>query len=156
MIRALVMLALAPVAAAQLPSNWFGSGAALNQASKPPVAGWFSYAVLISSQAQLYSFTTHDIFLTDQRIITSSVRSGIASPVRTIGSCAGTCLVLLGLGDAGMAAGGATVGGAFSGGGIGVLKLGRTNWTLVAGGRVLSVANGGKQTVYELGFGRAW
>lgn len=152
---ALVLFAFAAACFAQsaLPQNWAGVGAGLNQASRPPVAGWFSYATLISQSGQLYSFSTHDVFLSQAKPYTvqTSVRTGLATVLRTIGP-----LVVLGLGDAGLAAGGTSVGGAFSGGGIGVLRLGKTSWTIAAGARVLKTSTGGSQTVYELGLGRTF
>jgi hypothetical protein len=156
MTRALLAaLALALCARAQtaLPQNWAGAGAALNQSSKPPVAGWFAYATLISEKGQLYSISTHDVFLSSTKPYTvqSSARTGLATVLRTIGP-----LVVLGLGDAGMVAGGTALGGAFSAGGIGVLRLGKTNWTIALGARVIKTSTGGNQNVYEFGTGRTF
>lgn len=138
----------------QLPSNWAGAGGSYNAASRPVVAGWFSYANLLSEKGQIYSITTHDLFLSQAKPYTvqSSVRTGIAAVVRQFGP-----ITVLGLGDAGMAAGGSSIGGAFSGGGIGLIKLGKTNWSIALGARILQAATaGGSQTIYTIGFGRTF
>ncbi len=139
--------------AIQSPENFAAAGGAFNQSSKPPLAGWFSYGVKISDKGMLFSFTTHDVLLSQAKPYTvqTSVRTGLATVLRTLGP-----IIILGLGDAGMAAGGTSVGGAFSGGGIGIIRLGKTNWAIALGGRVIKTANGGSQTVYELGFGRSF
>ncbi len=159
--RLLLALALAAACSAQsnLPANWAAMGASYNSVSKPPLAGWFAYAHLISESAQLYSYSAHDVFLSPTKpyTIMSSIRSGLATPLRTIGNCTGTCLMALGLGEAGMAAGGTSLAGAFSGGGVGILKFGKTHWTLAIGGQMLKVAGGvGSQTLIFAGFGRAF
>ena len=138
-----------------LPQNWAGAGAAYNSETRPAVAGWFSYAVLISQKGSLYSFTSHDVFLSSVKPYTveTSVRSGLATVVRSVGP-----IIVLGFGDAGFTAGGTSIGGAFSGGGIGVIRLGKTNWTLELAARVIksSINPTGNQTVYEIGAGRVW
>src|SRR5579872_6507856 len=84
-----------------LPANFACAGSAFNAASHPPVAGFFSYATLISDRGQLYSFSTHDVFLSQTKPYTvqSSVRTGLATVFRTLGP-----IVILGVGDAGVAA----------------------------------------------------
>lgn len=136
-----------------LPQNWAGAGGAYDPTSRPQVAGWTSYATLVSEKAGLYSFTTHDITSTKNHpyTIQTSVRTGIAVVLRTIGP-----LVILGLGDGGMAGSGDTVGGAFSGGGVGILRLGKTTWTLVTAVRHLKTATGGSQNTYQMGVGKTF
>lgn len=136
-----------------LPQNWAGAGTAYNSESRPAVAGWFSYATSISQKAQLYSFTSHDVFVSSAKPYTvqTSVRSGLATVVRTLGP-----VIVLGFCDAGFAAGGTNVGGSFSGGGIGIIRLGKTDWTIALAARVVksSINSTGNQTVYELGLGK--
>lgn len=141
--------------APSLPANWFGAGAAYSNVSKPAVSGWFSYAILLSASAKIYSFTTHDLTSTRSKpyTIQSSVRSGIAPLLRQIGPVS-----ILGFGDAGMAGAQQSVAGAFSGGGIVVWRLGKTDWTLVASVRELksNVSGAETQQIYEFGLGRTW
>ena len=128
-----------------LPSNWVGAGAAY------PVAGWASYATLMSSKGQVYSFSSWDATVTKTRphVIQSSARSGLATVLRTWGP-----VTLLGFAEAGVAAAQTTTTGAFSGGGVGVLKIGKTAWTIEVAVRVLKTPINGQQNEYELGTGR--
>lgn len=130
-----------------LPANFAAAGAAYS----PGWAGWASYANLISEKGQLYSFTTHDITRTASKPYTlqSSVRTGFATVMRRAGP-----ITVLAFGDAGMSAAGTSLGGAFSGGGVGIVQLGKTNWAVVVAARTLKTAIGGQQQVYEVGFGR--
>ena len=50
----------------------------------------------------------------------------------------------------------ANVGGAFSGGGIGIWRIGKTDWTVAGSARLLKTATGGSQAIYEVGFGRVF
>lgn len=144
-------LALRAQAPPALPQAWAGAGAAYNAYAGPPVNGWASYALLISAKAQVYSFTTHDLTSSTAKPYTvqTSVRSGLATVLRTLGP-----IVILGFGDAGLAAAGTSAGSAFSGGGVGLIRLGKTQWTIALGGRQLKTAIGGSQTIWEMGFGR--
>lgn len=147
------ILAQTSVPSTLLPNNWAGFGAALNLASKPPVAGWYSYATLLSSKGQIYSFSTHDVLLSPQKPyrLLDSARTGAATVLRQFGP-----VTILGLGDIGMVASGASVGGAFSGGGLALVKLGKTNWDIVVGARVIKTSGNGNQDIYEIGLGRSW
>lgn len=139
--------------AQSLPSNWAGAGAAYSDSIRPPVSGWFSYAMLISEKGALYSFTTHDITSSRERPYTmqTSIRTGLATLMRRIGPIA-----VLALGDAGMAGAGSSLGGAFSGGGIAILQIGHTHWTLELAVRRIKTTIGETQSVYEFGTGRTW
>lgn len=137
-----------------LPNEWMGAGGAWNQASHPQVAGWASYARLISAPAGLYSFTSWDLTIRPKGVANagtsqSSTRTGMALLLRQLGPVS-----LLGLGDAGAAIPANGLAGAFSGGGIVVFKLGKWNLTLELAARVLKVSGQPNQTIYELGFGR--
>ena len=148
--------ALAPAPApATLPVNWFGTGAAYSSLSRPGISGWYSYALLLSNSARIYSFTTHDITSTRTRPYTlqSSVRTGIAPVIRQFGP-----VTILGFGDAGMAGADNSIAAAFSGGGVVVVQLGKTDWTVVGCVRQFksNVAGADSQQIYELGFGRTW
>lgn len=157
-----IALLLAPLAAqtqstvpvtsaASLPTNWCGMGGAYNGKG----GGWLSYAILLSGKGQVYSFSSYDITLsaTKPRTLQSSTRTGFATVLRSLGP-----LFLLGFGDAGAATNGSNVGGAFSGGGILVVKLGKTDWTLEGAVRYVKANATGQpgQTVYEFGVGRSF
>jgi hypothetical protein len=153
----LLILPLAVICAAVAqPSNWVGSGAAFNQAASPQINGWASYATLLSKPQLLYSFSSYDVTpirLSGKLTIQTSARTGFAMVIRQLGP-----ITLLGLLDGGMAAAGTgagqTVGSAFSGGGIAVWKLGKTNWTVAAAYRRLQTT--APQDVFEIGFGRTF
>jgi hypothetical protein len=143
-----------PTSAPVLPSLWMGAGAAFNSAATPQVNGWFSYAQLLSQKQQIYSFSTHDITplrVAGKLTIQDSTRTGFAIVVRQFGP-----LTTLGLCDAGIAAtgtaSGTSVSSAFSGGALAVYQIGKTDWTLEAGYRLLKTTS--SQNVYEFGFGR--
>ena len=82
--------------------------------------------------------------------VQSSVRTGIATPLRTIGT-----VTIYGLGDAGTSTTGSASGSAFAGGGIAIIPVGRKGLQAVAGVRILKTAVGGTQTLVEIGFGKA-
>lgn len=139
-----------------LPGNWFGLGAAYAGQAHPPVSGWYSYAILLSTSAKVYSFTTTDIVptLVKPYSIQHSTRTGIAPVIRDFGPVA-----VLGIADAGMSVSGSSVGGAFSAGGIVVVRLGSTHWSLAGIARRLrsnAAMAGDDQWIYELGLGRSW
>jgi hypothetical protein len=134
-----------------LAQNWIGAGMAWNQSATPQLNGWASYATLLSRSGQVYSFSTYDVTpiqVAGKYTVQTSTRTGLAVIVRTLGP-----ITILGMADAGVSATSLTTGSAFSGGGIGVYKLGKTEWTIEAGARLLKT-NGGQQTMYEFGFGR--
>ena len=132
------------------PANWYGAGGSWNGQA----AGWASYAHLLSSSQQIYSFTTWDITRTKANpYVTSSARTGLAMVFRTIGP-----VTILGLTTAGVATSSTSTSGSFSGGGLGVIKIANTSWTVLLGARVdkSSATQTGSQMVYEIGMGRTW
>jgi|SRR5579859_576013 len=139
------------VATPTLPSQWMGAGAAWNQNTTPQIAGWASYAKLVSGKGQTYSFTSWDVTSSKKTPFTAqtSARTGLAAVIRQLGP-----ITVLGFGDAGMATSVSNFAGAFSGGGIAVIKLGKTNFTIELAARVLKVASQPNQVVYEIGLGR--
>jgi hypothetical protein len=140
-------------APATLPQNWIGAGMAFNQSASPQINGWASYATLLSRSGQVYSFSTYDVTpikVAGKYTVQTSTRTGFALVVRTLGP-----ITILGMADAGVAASSLTTGSAFSGGGIGVWKLGKTQWTIEAGARLLKTTSG-QQTMYEGGWGRTF
>ena len=145
------MATVAP--APTLPANWVGVGAGYTAGATPPVNGWASYATLVSGKGQLYSFSSYDIVAgaSKPHNITTSARTGFATLLKVWGP-----VYVLGFGTAGVAASGTATTGAFSGGGIAVLKLGKTAWTLEGGWRVLKTPINGVQNVYEFGTGRTF
>jgi hypothetical protein len=137
-----------------LPSNWIGLGAGYNTYARPQVNGWMSYGSLLTEKAGgIYSFTTEDITSahTHPFTVQTSIRTGFATIVKRIGP-----IYILGLLDGGAAMSSVSFGGAFSGGGISMVKLGHSNWTLAIGARVLKVSNGVSQTIYEIGLGHLY
>lgn len=134
-----------------LPANWAGVGAAYNSYAAPNIAGWASEASLISCSGQVYSFSSWDITSARTKPFTAqtSARTGIALVVRQFGP-----VYILGLGDAGVAAAASNLSGAFSGGGMGFVRLGKTNWTINVGARLLHTGIAGNETIYEFGLGR--
>lgn len=139
------------VAAPVLPNQWMGAGAAWNQNTTPQIAGWASYAKLVSAKGQTYSFTSWDITSSKAKPYTAqtSARTGLATVIRQFGP-----ITLLGFGDAGMATSVSNFAGAFSGGGIVAIKLGKTDFTINLAARVIKVASQSNQVIYEFGFGR--
>lgn len=134
-----------------LPNQWFGAGAAYNASTKPAIAGWASYAHLMSGSAQTYSFTSYDVTSLNPKTFTaqSSVRTGLATVIRCYKNAC-----LLGYGDLGVAVSASNLGGAFSGGGIGVIRIGKSQWTGLVAARVIKTSLGPQQAVYEIGVGR--
>jgi hypothetical protein len=79
----------------------------------------------------------------------TSVRTGMATPIRSIGQ-----VQIYGLADAGTATVGTSSGSAFSGGGVALVPMGSKGWQMVLGVRVLKTAVGGSQSFLEIGLGR--
>ena len=153
---AIVFILLLGVCFAQAPtppSNWIGAGAAYTAGGQPPIAGWASYAVLVSGKAGLYSFSSYDLTVTKTKpyAVQTSARTGMALVIRTIGP-----LTILGLGDAGMAQAPTALTSAFSGGGIGVYRIGKTAWTIELAVRRLKTPINGSANAYEFGTGRTF
>lgn len=142
-----ILLFLAASLGAHAQSNWSGAGIAYGS---PHVNGWASYAHRISEPALLYSFTSMDITAAHGQPQTS-VRTGVATVIRSVGP-----VTVLGFGESGMATTASGFGGAFDGGGVAIIRLGRGGLTLAVAARVLHTAMGGTQTVWEVGFGRAY
>ncbi len=143
----------APVPASPFPQAWAGAGGAWNSTARPQVTGWVSYAVLLSEKGQVYSYTSQDLIpLRVNHLLTiqSSTRTGLATVFKQLGP-----ITILAYGDAGIASIGTVTGGAFAGGGIAVIRLGKTNWTIEAGARLLKSSVGGEQPIYTIGWGRA-
>lgn len=136
-----------------LPSNWVGAGAGFISGAHPPIAGWASYAILLSGKGQVYSFSSYDITQVPGKPLQlqTSARTGFATVLKTVGP-----IYVLGFGTAGIAATGANTAGAYSGGGIGVWRIGKTDWTLELGVRVAKSAISGTTNAYEFGAGRVF
>jgi hypothetical protein len=133
-----------------LPANWAGAGSAWNPNSKPPVAGWVSYATTLKSGSGNYSFTSYDILLSKKSQPITSARTGFATILRQYGP-----VLILGFGDAGIAAGATVTASAFSGGGVAVIQLGK-GWSIALPARYIKSAAGVNQMVYEIGIGRSF
>ncbi len=104
----LLLLLLAALAAAQSPApepeHWVGAGVGWNHHSAPQALGWMTFGARIAPR--IYSFSTLD--MTSAR---ASLRTGVA---RLLSHRDG--FTLLGIADAGMAAGGGDAAAAISGG----------------------------------------
>lgn len=130
-----------------LPTNWTGAGAAYTT----KIGAWVSFATLINAKGQIYSFTTQDESVLSKKPLTvqTSTRTGLCTVMKNFGP-----LYLLGCADAGGATTGTNIMGAFAGEGVALLRLGKTNWTVVFSGNYLKAS--GSQTTYKFGFGRIW
>ena len=145
-----------PVPPAEIyPPNWYGAGAAWNQMASPQINGWASYAHLLTAKGPVYSFTSWDVTSAkspDHKFTPqTSTRTGLATVIRKIGP-----VTVIGLVDGGMAAASSNVSGAFSGGGVGIITLGKSSWNIVVGAKFLTTPLGGKQAAYQFGFGKSY
>lgn len=130
--------------------TFYGAGVAGFATSSPKPSGWAVAATEMSARASVWSFSEYDVTrVQGARPIAfqSSVRTGLATPLRNVGPA-----TMYGLIDAGVANSSTTVGGAISTGGVAVLPIGKT-LVLLFGGRVLKTAIGGSQTIWNIGFG---
>lgn len=82
--------------------------------------------------------------------IQSSVRTGIATPLRSFGA-----VTLYTLGDAGAATSGANSGVAFGTGAVALVPIGKHGYSLIIGFRAVQSTVGGLQQMVEIGFGKA-
>lgn len=148
-----VLLGQTPPPAAVSPSNWVGAGAAYTSGAAPPVAGWASYAVLVSGKGQVYSFSSYDVqsARTKPFSVVTTTRTGLATILKQWGP-----VYVLGFGTAGVAAATNATTGAYSGGGVAIWRISSTDWTLCLGIRIAKNAVLGTQNVYEFGFGRTF
>lgn len=139
-------------AAMTLPGSWVGAGAGYSSSNSPKFNAWGSYAKLISAAQMAYSYSSYDVIKTNKGI-TTSTRSGVAMVLKTY-TFKNLHMFVLGLGTAGVATVSNTITGSFAGGGLGVIKFGKTNYTFEVGLReqksVVTVR------VFEMGFGRTF
>ncbi len=154
LLRVLVSCAIFGAKAAEravTPSWWYGTGAGWNSYAAPEVNAWFSYGTLVSKKRELYVITSWDATSAKEQsyAVQTSVRTGLATIVKRMGP-----VTVVGLGEMGAAASGSNLGVAFGTGGLGVMRLGKTDWTLVFGARVIKTALSNQQTIFEFGIGR--
>jgi hypothetical protein len=128
--------------------SFYGAGMSALPQSSPKPSGWAVLAKSLDSKAQVYSFTETDYTYTPKEI-QSSVRTGLATPLRTIGK-----VVIYGVGDAGVATTGSASGSAFAGGAVALIPLPKNSMMLVVGYRALKTALGDTQQLIEIGLGR--
>ena len=128
---------------------FYGLGTSMMPQSSPKATGWAAMAYLVNSSAKLYSFSEIDYSLASDHKLQTSVRTGVATLMRSFGK-----IGLYGIGDAGVATTGGATGGAFSGGGVLLIPLGQKTRLLI-GVRVLKTALGDTQQYVEIGFGAA-
>lgn len=145
-----VLLCLAvPAFSADAFSDVVGGGASFNQYSEPQISGNLIYAHKVSEG--LYSFNLVDLTskTAEPFTVTTSITTGLAQYVRTIGRAR-----VYVVGTFGVSAGGEDVGSAFSSGGAAVIPLGSKGWCLLPNVRVLkSSLTSEFQAVYGLSFG---
>lgn len=132
------------------PTTFYAFGVSALTQSSPKPTGWVVVAHLIQKSAQLWSFSESDYTyakLTKQ--VQSSVRTGIATPLRKFGT-----VTVYGLGDGGVASTGTSAGFAVAGGLCAPIDLGRkSGFQFVPGWRLLHTATGGTQNIVEFGIG---
>jgi hypothetical protein len=157
---ALLAQTKAPATAPALPANWYGAFASYDSSSSPGLAAGATEASLLSQGAQVYSYNSWDVTLIKQPkgsamayTYQSSPRTGMAMILRTMGP-----ISIIGFGNLGVATAGQNASLATSGGGVVLIKLGKTTpWSLFAGAHVLNTgALGGTKTIPEFGIGRSF
>lgn len=155
--RTLVLLLVSSFCYAQAPANWGGMGASYNSFARPNVAGWLAWATKVTDTGPLYSFSIWDITSSKTKPYTAqtTLTTGIAPLVRKYGPISVYAVVTGGVTTSAMESGTSLLG-AVSGGGVGIWKLGKTNWDLVLGVRAIHSAVLGTQEVYEFGVGRGF
>ena len=148
----LALIAVVGLRAESPPVNWAGAGAAYNQYAQPQANGWVAMATLLTDKGPIYSFTEETITSAKTKPFTvqTSATTGFATLIKQYGPVS-----VFGFGTAGMATSVGSIGSAFAGGGVGIWKLGKTNWSLVFGAQFLKTTSNA-QTVYSFGVGRAF
>jgi hypothetical protein len=143
----------------QAPENWAGAGSAYNQFAQPQVSGWAAFATKLSDKGPIYSFTEYTLTSARTKPFTAqtSTTTGVATPLKVLSpnKNGAWTVTLFGMATGGMATSNSTVGGAFAGGGVLILRLGLSNWTLVGGAQYLTTTQN-KQTIYSFGVGRSF
>jgi hypothetical protein len=137
-----------------LPAHWAGSIAGYSADSAPRLTPSISYAYLLSSSAQVYSFSTYDVIMMAKKLPTFSLRTGVATPIRQF-AVGKNDVTILGIATGGVAQGQTSVTGAFSGGGLGLLRFKNTGFTLGLEVRFVKAAAISSK-VYGFVLGRAW
>jgi len=147
----LILLGIAGLASAQpAPTGFVAAGAGWNPYTTPQASGWFSYAYLINDKQELYWYTTEDITSASKRPFTiqTSIRTGIATPLKKMGR-----LTVMGLVDIGGASSTITTSGAASAGSVGLFRMFK-NVYAVAGFRILKISSiSGTPKLYQAGLG---
>lgn len=119
MIRSIILVLALPLSGQTL-SNWFGAGSAYDSAQSPHYSSWAAFAVPMSNQAQLYSFTGWQLTFVNKKLVTATT-TGLSTTLKTIKGKAGT-FTLNALGTGGVSTGVITTS-AFSLGGGGWFSL---------------------------------
>lgn len=129
-------------------ATFLAGGVTIPSAGSPKdYTGWIAVVTPLIKTQKIYSISETDYTDVSGKI-TSSVRSGIATYLRSFGK-----VDLYGLGDAGIATNGSTSGAAYSGGGIALFP---TKWKTiygVVGVRFLKTTTD-QETLFEIGIGK--
>lgn len=143
-----ISLFIFPVMArADEAENFIAGGIAFNQYSVPQISGALLYAQRIGEG--LYSYSLVDVVSKTVRpfVATTSITTGLAQHVRSIGK-----IRVYISGTGGVAAGGENLGFSWSAGGAAVVPLGG-GWKLLPGVRVIKSSITDFQGVYSLMIG---
>lgn len=116
--------------------------------TSPKPTGMFLAAVQVSAKAQVWSFNETDFTLVNKKVVTS-VRSGMYTPLRSIGTAEVGFV-----GDAGVATNGMSSVGAYAGGLALRIPLGK-GFMFFPGFRVLKSAITGNVVVWGIAVGRS-
>lgn len=130
------------------PATFFSGGLTVpSQGSPKNYSGWLAVVTPVVKSQRIYSISETDYTDVGGKI-TSSVRSGVATYLRSFGK-----VDLYGLGDAGVATNGSTSGAAYSGGGVVLIP---TRWKSVYGvvGVRFLKTNTNTETLLEVGIGK--
>jgi hypothetical protein len=151
--RLLFLLAL-PLAAQAPSQKFYASFLNFQQYTHPQLTGGAAVALPLDHARENWSFTSYDVIprLADRKLtIQTSVRSGVATTIKTIGPCRIFALV-----DGGYATSGTGASAAIGGGFVGVCPIGKTKFKILGATRILKTADPGSPKSFQLGFGRSF
>ena len=142
---ALFFLLAAPVCG----QSFYGAGTSLLPQSSPKPTGWAVFGTLASSKGQIWSVSEVDFTRGTGKLVQSSVRTGIATPMRSFGP-----VTIYVLGDAGAATVGSNSSAAFGTGSVALIPIRKSGYSVMIGFRAIQSAVGGLQQTVEIGFGK--
>ena len=144
------LLLLWPMPAQAEVGDFVGAGLAWNQLAAPQINGNLFYAHPILDEQGLYSFNLIDI--TSQTLrpfkVMTSITTGLAQRIRTIGA-----VKVYGLVTGGVSAGGQNIGGTYSMGGSGIVPIGKKGWCVMVSAQVMKTTISEFQGIYGVAIG---